>query len=193
MSKFSFLGVLVVLLLGGCMSTKEPANTAELRMAADEGIVVIGLSPGARLTFSSGKIKDGKFYADLDFPVGLEGESGDGFMVRKLKVLPKGRAYGLTDVYMNTSFAPKCGVSVPTFVVRPQEVQYIKSFHVKQRFNSIDIDSRDDVSGASKYLKEKYPGSGFDVISGAVSDAVLERCRGVGVGIPIPIYVPISR
>lgn len=189
MRPFTFLTISATLALSGCVSYNNVAPTGNLKLNADEGLVIIGVPPGARLSFHSGDITDGKFTQDR-LPEGISGYSEDGYFVRKLKATQDGRGYGMVSLTLNRVFAPGCGQKMAVLSVKPGQVQYYGNFSFVNKGNSVGIRYDSDPASARQYITNSFPNLALPFEDGIAQSLEQGFCVKGGGTTYIPIFIP---
>ena len=162
-------------------------------MNSDEGIVIIGATPGVKLVVHSGDVEDLTFKADGWLPEGIVGNADSGYLIRKLKVLKPGRAYALTSINTGRRYAANCGQEIPSFNVQPGRIQYLANFEVESVGTSVRIRNFADVESAKRHVRRLFPATNASVVQGEVVKVKQGRCLTSGGTVTIPIYVPSRR
>ncbi|APV48849.1 hypothetical protein BWI17_03645 [Betaproteobacteria bacterium GR16-43] len=179
-------------ILGGCVSLSNVQGPSELKLGPDEGIVIIGAPEGTKLVIHSGDLKDGKFHADGWLPDGIVGTAEGGYLVRKLRVAPAGRGYGLVSIVADKRYAANCGQRMAMFNVKPGEVTYLTDFSFPSSGSgSVGVRNSTDLPAASAYMKARFFGAAPEPKQGEITSVPQGRCQSGGGGTTyIPIYIP---
>ena len=163
--------------MSGCVTFNDIETSVGLeQMRPDEGVVVIGAPSGTRIVIHSGSMSDGEFAVDGWLPEGVFGSSENGFLVRRLRAQPSGKAYGLVSVLTDTMYSAECGTSLVTFNVTPGEVQYVTTFSFKQGERTVLVDHSTDLPAASAYIRSRFPEYNKNVTQALVVEARQRPC-----------------
>lgn len=175
--------------LSGCVTLTNVSPQADLHLAPDEGLVMIGVPHGTQLIFHSGDV-DGNEYISNEWtlPSGIAGSPTDGYLIRKLKALPEGQVYGLAQVGAGRWYLPSCGDKIPVFNVKPGKVQYLGHFDFIVSGNSMKHRFRPDMAAAQAHMTKNYPKVNQALVGIEASWLTQRRCR-TQVPVIIPIYV----
>lgn len=186
------VSMLIVSALGsaGCLSTKNIAPGAEVKMSQSEGLVVIGLGSEAKGLFYLGDYRDGRFKADGTFPKGVSLVSGEPYIVQRAEPTTEARRYGLQSLVLGDRvYNVGCGEQeLPVLSVEAGKVQYFGDFTLVEQEGRVVLRHTFDIDKAQRYLDSTYPNSQLSLKNGSIVGAKSFECPTGPVA--IYIYVP---
>lgn len=170
MKKIIYSLIFVLYLLSGCgiqfSNLKQEDSFSGDQL---ESIVILSVTPKARISFFEGKEINGQWECASIFNV-ANIESKDGFVVLKLKPRADDSNYGIGQILPNgllgASFIVKKGTTLPVFNTMPGTITYAGAFKYIATKDGARVEINDSITieDAKVYIMENYPKLQDDII-----------------------------
>lgn len=196
MTRFIYLIALAAMTaLSGC-GTSAILERGAQNPAADESIVVIGVSsPDHRVMFFPGEITKGVFQQSLLGNAAINGVARDGYVVAKATA---GQLLGLTRVtapkgdrlFYGQAFAACGGQRTLVFEVPKAQVVYLTDIAYEPNADRLSVSIQNRLSKAQEHLRSNFPDIQTELKQHEFQVLGTTRsCEGSNSTIIIPIYI----